>query len=111
MPIDTTALQAPLSGNALFIKTILPVDYKINEGITSGGSLWIRCRSEKGIRKAPYQDTKSLTDEKFTVTDAEDDEHWSYIFEAIKQHFGEKFMEVYHETCSYHLDFFIYYKP
>ena len=37
-----------------------------------------------------------------------DPEHWEYIFLAIKQQFGDRFMEVYHQTCTDHLKFTVY---
>lgn len=74
------------------VEGILPDHYKIGEGRKSGS---IRCVSEVGIRKG---------------VDAEDEEHWGYVFEAIKKHFGNRFKEVFHNVCFCHTDFIIYYK-
>jgi hypothetical protein len=100
-----------------FIKSILPQHYIVQESKKKGS---IHCRSEVGIRKSPYNirvrekdNDKGLSSYKYqtiTVTDAEDEEHWEYIFQAIKQHFGERFQEVYHNTCFCHVDFTIYLK-
>lgn len=40
--------------------------------------------------------------------DENDPEHWEYIFLAIKQEFKERFMEVFHQTCSDHLEFTVF---
>ena len=106
-----------------FIKMILPDHYEVKESKKKGS---IHCKSPIGIRKSPYtvQLQNVDNDERgertakggralfktLTVTDAEDDEHWEYIFQAIKQHFGERFQEVFHNTCFCHVDFTIYLK-
>lgn len=99
-----------------WVKSILPDTYTVEELKSKEGS--IRCRSLKGIRKSPYNikvrekdNDKGMLSYRYkvtTVTDAEDEEHWEYIFEAIKQHFGHRFQEVYHNTCYCHVDFIIY---
>lgn len=85
-----------------FVKSILPDHYIICKDSRLGS---IHVKSEKGIRKPPYfnQSTGTL------VTDAEDEEHWSYILKALKKH--SRFQEVYHNTCFCHVDFIIYFKP
>lgn len=42
------------------------------------------------------------------ISDATDE--WLPIFQAIKKHFGTRFSEVFHTTCSDHLRFTIYLK-
>lgn len=42
------------------------------------------------------------------ISDATDE--WLPIFQAIKKHFGVRFSEVFHTTCSDHLRFTIYLK-
>lgn len=39
-----------------------------------------------------------------------DPEHWHFVFEAIKQKFGNKFISVYHQTCTNHMKFTVYLK-
>jgi hypothetical protein len=93
-----------------FVKKILPEHYTVQESKRKGS---VHCKSEIGIRKSPYTvyPYKEQPERAVTVTDAEDDEHWEYIFQAIKQHFGERFQEVFHNTCFCHVDFTIYLKP
>ncbi len=69
------------------MKTILPTHYTITEGDN-----WIRCKSREGLR---------------TVSGADDDEAWSYVFGAIKNKYST-FKEVFHNTCAYYQDFTIY---
>jgi hypothetical protein len=40
--------------------------------------------------------------------DENDPEQWDYTFKAIKQKFGERFMEVFHQTCTNHVKFTVY---
>jgi hypothetical protein len=86
-----------------YVRSILPDHYTVQESEKRGS---IHCKSEKGIRKSPYlnQSTGKM------VTDAEDEEHWGYIVEAIKKHFGDRFQEIDHNTCFCHVDFTIYLK-
>jgi hypothetical protein len=67
-----------------YIRSILPVHY-ICESRKNG----VHCYSSVGIN---------------------DSEHWFYIMEAIKQKFEDRFMEVYHQTCTNHLKFTVYLK-
>jgi hypothetical protein len=107
-----------------FVKSILPEHYTVQESKKKGS---IHCKSEIGIRKAPYKkrvreyDPMKVSEHNpmapapyrykaITITDAEDEEHWEYIFQAIKQHFGERFLEVFHNTCFCHVDFTVYLK-
>lgn len=101
-----------------FIKKILPDHYRITGG-EENKHVWIRCVSSKGIVKPPYvnrvreQPNPNVciyTYRNITVTDAEDEEHWSYIVKAIKSHFGLRFMEIDHNTNFCHVDFVIYLK-
>lgn len=69
-----------------FIKELLPSTYTLELTNQNG----IRCRSKTGISDA--------TDE------------WVPIFQAIKKHFGSRFLEVNHTTCSNHIDFTIYFR-
>jgi hypothetical protein len=86
-----------------FVCTILPDHYEVRESKTPGS---IHCVSNIGIRKTPYL-SKSTGN---MITDAEDDEHWGYIMQAIISHFGPRFQEVDHNTCFCHIDFTIYLK-
>lgn len=75
-----------------FIKSLLPDHYQVIESFTKGS---IKCVSSIGIKKNK---------------DSEDEEHWYYIFTAIKQHFKERFQEVFHNVCYCHTNFTIYLK-
>jgi len=101
----TTSIS--LEQDIAFVKSILPEHYGVKESKRKGS---IHCKSEIGIRKSPYTvyPYTQEPDRAVYVTDAEDDEHWSYIFQAIKQHFGDRFLEVFHNTCFCHVDFTIY---
>lgn len=79
-----------LEGDLEFITKILPDHYSLS----IEGNNAIRCKSRKGIQN----------------NDREDEEHWGYVFEGIKQYFGKRFSEVYHLTCTFHCDFCIYLK-
>jgi len=86
-----------------FVKSILPEHYAVQESKKKGS---VHCKSAIGIRHSPYLNQSSGQ----MVTDAEDEEHWGYVFEAIKQHFGSRFQEVDHNTNFCHVDFTIYLK-
>ncbi len=76
-----------------FVKGILPDHYEVKESKKAGS---VHCKSAIGIRKD---------------IDAEDDETWGNIFKDIKKYFGDRFQEVFHNTCFCHVDFTIYLKP
>ena len=40
--------------------------------------------------------------------DENDPEQWYYTFEAIKQKFKERFLEVFHQTCTNHVKFTVF---
>lgn len=86
-----------------FVQKLLPSSYMVNESTKRGS---IHCKSKTGLRLSPY--FNQSTGKK--VDDAEDEEMWEYVFKAIKQHFGERFQEVFHNTCAWHCDFTIYLK-
>lgn len=86
-----------------FMKRILP-DYYIVQESNKRGS--IHCKSDRGIRLSPYRNESTGA----MVTDAEDEEMWSYIVGAIKQNFGDRFQEIFHNTCFCHTDFTVYLK-
>lgn len=75
-----------------FVISILPDTYTVKESNTKGS---INCVSPTGI---------------FKGKDSEDNEHWEYIFKAIKNHFKDRFQEVDHNTCFNHVNFTIYLK-
>ena len=85
----------------MFMKKILPKHYAV-KAIGDRGD--INCMSNIGIRKSPYQ-AKDGRGRTIIVNDAEDDEHWEYIFKAIKKYFGNRFQEVNHTVCFCHTDF------
>lgn len=65
---------------------LLPDHYAVTE---SGAPGYIHCKSRIGI---------------------EDDMVWDKFFQLIKAHFGKRFVEVNHSTCTNHVDFTIYVK-
>lgn len=86
----------------VYVKSILPNTYKVGESAKLGS---IHCVSKTGIVKPPYTNNNGTL-----ITDAEDEEAWGNIFDSIKNHFGERFQEVDHNTCYNHIDFTIYLK-
>jgi len=38
------------------------------------------------------------------------DDHWDLIVKAIKQNFGDRLQEIFHNTCTNHVDFTVYLK-
>ncbi len=96
--------KTQVSADIEFLKTILPIHYTVHESKTAGS---IHCKSEIGIRLSPYLNPSSGN----MVDDAEDEEHWGYVFNAIKAHFTDRFQEVFHNTCFCHIDFVIYLNP
>lgn len=72
---------------AEFMQYILPAHYTV-EPRANG----VQCESPIGI-------------------DDCDTEHWGYIMEAIKQKFGKRFLEAYHQTCTDHKKFMVYIRP
>lgn len=92
-PPTKQGLKTPeqLGEDIKFVKGILPDHYTVEESKKAGS---IHCFSGTGI----FADDDS----------SDDNEHWGYVFKAIKNHFAERFQEVYHNVCSKHLDFTIY---
>ncbi len=103
LDVCETSIMFGIDMDVQFVKGILPEHYDVKESKKRGS---VHCKSSFGIRKSPYLNQSTGT----MVKDAEDEEHWEYIFKAIKQHFGERFQEVYHNTCFCHVDFTIYLK-
>lgn len=86
-----------------FIQVILPSHYIVQESTKRGS---IHCKSSIGIRLPPYQNKSTGN----LVNDAEDEEMWGYVMNAMKQYFGIRFQEVFHNTCYCHVDFTVYLK-
>ena len=71
-----------------FVKSILPLHYNLREFPDC-----IRCVSRTGI------------------DDSNGDNEWkTTVMEPLRKHFGNRFQEVYHSTCTNHVDFTIYFK-
>ena len=87
---DTKSDNEIIAEDILFVKTILPDHYTVQE---SKRKWSIHCFSKEGIRHK---------------IDADDDEHWDYIVNAIQAHFGDRFMEIDHNTNFCHVDFTIH---
>jgi hypothetical protein len=70
-----------------YMKGLLPDDY-VCEPRKNG----VHCNSKIGIRgNGP-------------------DEHWELIVKAIKQKYGKRFLEIFHQTCTHHKRFTVYFK-
>ena len=67
-----------------FVKDMLPDHYEVRE-VTTG---IIRCKSSEGIESGV---------------------EWADFMNAIKKFFGDAFKEVYHSTCTNHVNFALYY--
>lgn len=84
-----------------FIQNILPDHYvcELREGKndTYNG---VHCHSQTGIK-----DTFSTKEVK-----AGENDHWDIIIKAIKQKFGNKFMEVNHQTSTMNKKFTVFIK-
>lgn len=100
--MSTTNFDKQVVKDIDFVKSILPNSYKVGESKKLGS---VHCVSEIGIVKSPFVNSTGRM-----ITDDEDEVEWSKIFRAIKNHFGERFQEVYHNTCTNHVDFTIYLK-
>lgn len=85
-------MKTTIESDIEFVKEFLPNHYEVSESKKSGS---IHCKSAIGI---------------IGSNGDEDEEHWGYIFSAIKNHFGDRFQEVFHNTCTNHVDFTIYLK-
>jgi hypothetical protein len=67
-----------------FVKDMLPDHYEVKETTTG----IISCKSREGIESAV---------------------EWADFMNAIKKYFGAAFKEVYHSTCTNHVNFTVYY--
>ena len=79
-----------------FIKSILPSHYTC-ESRENG----VHCWSDKGINDDHNSNVEY---------NPEYDDHWGLIVKAIKHKFGDRLMEIYHQTCTNHLRFTVYIK-
>ena len=79
-----------MNQDVIYMKKLLPDHYTVTESENG-----VHCKSSIGIK---------------VNGKGEDEEHFEYIFMAIKQHFKERFQEVYHQTCTYHQSFTVYLK-
>ena len=69
-----------------YVQSILPNHYYVHETITGK----ITCRSRRGI-------------------DDSNDNEWNKFFNLLKKYFGKSFKEVYHSTCTNHMNFTVSY--
>lgn len=67
-----------------FIEHILPDHYTLDEYVP--GAIW--CRSNEGLEA----------------------DEWDKVFASVKDHFGDRFREVYHNVNYMHKHFCVYYK-
>lgn len=79
-----------LQEDITFVKKLLPDHYTVQESKKKGS---IHCVSPIGIKRK---------------VDAEDDEHWGYIMEALETKFSGRLQEVCHNTNFCHVDFTIF---
>ena len=87
-----------------FVKSILPEHYEVKESKKQGS---IHCKSRIGLRKTSYNSFDSFKNI-IVVDDAEDEEQWFYVEEAIKAKFNERFLEIDFNTNFCYVDFTIY---
>lgn len=92
--LDSFHSTHQIAKDVQFVQGILPSHYTVKESSKKGS---VHCYSKIGIK---LPNTK----------DSEGEEMWEYVFKAIKQHFGDRFQEIYHNTCFCHVDFTIYLK-
>lgn len=85
-----------------FVKTLLPSHYDVKESNKKGS---IHAVSPIGLRKLPY-----LSKFGRLIEDDEDDLSFERFIKSVKQHFGDKFQEIFHNVCFCHTDFTIYLK-
>lgn len=85
--------KVTLSEAVEFLKKILPDSYTC-EPRKDG----VHCYSYEGIK-----DTFSKEE-----VDRGENDHWNIIYEAIKQKFGDQFMEVFDITSARHQNFTVY---
>lgn len=85
-----------------FVKSLLPSHYAVGESKKAGS---IHCVSEVGLRKLPYLNKNGRL-----INDDEDGASFDRFFKSVKQRFGDRFQEIYHNTCFCHVDFTIYLK-
>lgn len=85
-----------------FVKSLLPMHYEVTESKNPGS---IHCVSAIGLRKLPYLSSKG-----HVIDDDEDDDSFNRFVTSLKIYFGDRFQEVYHNTCFCHVDFTIYLK-
>ena len=84
-----------------FIKSILPDHYTLNPRIYNSDLIpdkkyvGVLCKSNIGIKR--------------TDINEEDEEHWGYILKALRVHFNDRLLEIYHNTNHCHVNFIIYY--
>ena len=71
-----------------FMELVLPTNYTCK--LYPYG---VRCISKEGITEVKGYD-----------------DHWYLIVKAIKQEFGERFQEIYHDICTNHMCFTVYLK-
>jgi len=74
------------------VKELLPSHYEVKESSRKGS---IHCVSRTGLR---------------TTNGNDDDKTFDAFFKTVKSKFGERFQELFHNTCAYHCDFTIYLK-
>lgn len=85
-----TENQTTLQQDIDFVKSILPEHYQVKESAHKGS---IHCKSREGLRFG---------------NEADDDEHWGYVYGAIKNYFGDNLNELDFNTNAFYQDFTIY---
>lgn len=70
-----------------FMKLVLPTHYTC--ALRPHG---VHCKSSEGI------------------DECKDEDHWDLIVKAIQQNFGDRLQEIYHNTCTNHVDLTVYLK-
>lgn len=76
-----------LDADIEFITSILPYHYEVRESKKRGN---VYCRSNIGIPE---------------------DDLWRLLVDKLKEHFGNRLVEIYHNVCYLHSDFVVYLQP
>ncbi len=87
--IEEIRLKMNFTKDAEWLRELLPEHY-VCQVRTNG----VHCYSSEGI-----------------CDDCGKDDHWELIWKAIKQKFGDRFMEIFHQTCTNHKKFTVYLHP
>ena len=76
-----------MTAETMFIQELLPTHY-----VCEPREMGVHCRSRIGFAES-------------------EERYWDTIVTAIKLKYQERFMEIYHQTCTGHCEFTVYLRP